>query len=125
MSASRSVRILALVFVLAGCAVAPPVKEAKFTGAYRNACLPEAAAMCEGLKGAGIKANVLIINTPTWSHALATYMYPTGANQLWCWDSTWKSIRLRAFWGDATGIAQAWLTATRSNTKLNSAELLQ
>lgn len=111
-------------FCLASCASRPPVAESAFSGKLRNACVPEAAAMVEGLHGAGIRARGLLITTPAWRHAVAVYLYPAGNNRLWVWDSTWKSVRVRAWWDDPSGIARAWITATGRNTPISSASFL-
>lgn len=69
--------------------------------------------MVTGLKGQDIAAQVVVYtygpNTAKpYGHAVASYLYPPGANQLWVWDSTWGSARVRAFWDDAMGIATGW-----------------
>lgn len=99
--------------MVAGCASAP-VGEPEFAGRFGNACVPEAIAMVEGLRGKGIEARVVIFRASTQAsgHAVATYMWPKGQNQLWAWDSTWGSIRLRAWWGEPENIARAWMRAT-------------
>ena len=112
--------------IFAGCATRPPAAESPVSGLYRNACLPEAAMMAQGLREKGIPAKVLAIKTPQWGHALCIYTYPPGKNQLWAWDQNWKSLRLRAFFSDAPGIARAWLIATnRGSTSITSAEFLE
>ena len=99
--------LIALCLLLAGCATQPPVAKPAWAGKLNNACLPEAAAMVEGLREHNIKSKVVVFNySGMKAHAIAVYMYPTGTNQLWGWDSTWASIRLRAYWGDNTGIAK-------------------
>lgn len=109
---------------LAACATRPPVAEPAFAGHMRNACMPEAAAMVEGLHGAEIQARVLLITTPQWRHAVAVYLYPPGASQLWIYDSTWKSLRVRAYWADPAGIARTWITATNRTVPVTSAIFL-
>jgi len=110
---------------IAACSTRPPVAEPAFSGHMRNGCLPEAAAMVEGLHGAGIQARGLLVTTPTWRHAVAVYLYPTGDNRLWVWDSTWKSVRVRAWWSDPSGIARAWISSTGRNTSILSASFLE
>jgi hypothetical protein len=114
---------LILALLMTGCAVNPPVPA--WTSGQRNACLPEAAVMSEGLKKADIKAEVVILRTPMWSHAVAAYLYPTGENQLWVWDAEWKSIRVRAYFDDADQIARAWCNATGKSVWIDSAEILK
>lgn len=97
---------------LAGCATTPQGPE--WAGRMRNACVPEAAAMVEGLKEKGINARMLIFRADGMreGHALAVYLYPVGQNRLWAWDSTWGSLRVRAWAGDAGGISREWLRVT-------------
>jgi hypothetical protein len=76
----------------------------------RNACLPTAIAMAEGLKRQNIQARVLIYNYRKQGrqqgHAVTVYLYPAGKNTLWTYDyeGSWQT---RAYWDDATGIATA------------------
>ena len=51
--------------LLAGCGTNPPVHAPVWSAEHRNACVPEAAAMAQGLRGAGIQAHVLLIYTPS------------------------------------------------------------
>lgn len=119
-------RLLAIAcFCLASCASRPPVAEPAFSGKLRNACVPEASAMVEGLHGAGIQSRCLLITTPIWRHAVAVYLYPAGDNRLWVWDSTWKSVRVRAWWNDPSGIARAWIAATGRSLPVTSAGFLE
>ena len=107
---------------LAGCVTHAPVAE--WSIGERNACLPEAAVMVQGLSGAGIQAKVLLVTTPAFKHAVAVYLYPAGDNRLWVWDSTWKSLRVRAWWDDAAGVARAWGLATGRELNITGAEFL-
>jgi hypothetical protein len=113
----------AIILILAGCSM-PPVAEPSFAGKYRNACLPEAIAMSQGLKSHGIQSRVLRIGTNKWNHAICTYLYEPGSNTLWGWDSYWKSNRLRAFADDPYSIARAWMIATMSDAVLLNAQFL-
>ena len=119
----RLILLLTACLCLAACAL-PPAPEPEFAGRYGNACLPEAIAMSQSLKRHGIESRVLGIYTPTWGHAVTTYLYPPGANKLWAWDSTWKSLRLRAWTNDADSIARAWLASTHPGTQLRTATFL-
>lgn len=98
---------LALAF-LTGCA-GPANPEAWMTR-ERNACLPTAIAMAEGLKRQGIQARVLIYSYrkkgQRQGHAVTAYLYPTNKNTLWTYDyeGSWKT---RAYWDDPMGIAAA------------------
>ena len=109
--------------LLAACAL-PPAPEPEFAGRYGNACLPEAIAMSQSLRKHGIESRVLGIYTAEWGHAVCTYLYPPGKNQLWAWDSTWKSLRLRAWTNDADSIARTWLSATHPGTPRKHAQFL-
>lgn len=118
----RYIAIIAL--FLAGCATAP-VPEPPIAGQYKNACLPEAIMMTQALKESGVNARVLGIYTPRIGHAICVYLYPPGKNQLWGWDSHWKSLRLRAYTDDAEGIARAWLRWTHPGEPLNKAIFIE
>lgn len=95
-----------LLFAVVGCTSNPPISQPEFVGKYKNACLPEAIAMTQGLTKSGIQAKVIIIHTPKFSHALSCYLYPVGENKLWVWDSYWKSMNLRAWWNDSDSVAR-------------------
>jgi hypothetical protein len=112
-----------IILVLAGCAM-PPVAEPEFAGIYKNACLPEAIAMTQALKKNDIQSRVLRIQTQDWGHAVCVYLYPTGANKLYVWDSYWKSINLRAWYDDPRGIATEWLNYTHPKISLVNASFL-
>ena len=111
------------ILVLAGC-TSLPVEQPSFTGIYKNACLPEAIAMTQALKKSGIQARVLRISTKEWGHAVCVYLYPTGSNKLYVWDSYWKSIKLRAWYDDPTNIANAWLKWAHPKISLVNANFL-
>ncbi|MEI6278294.1 MAG: hypothetical protein WCQ16_02780 [Verrucomicrobiae bacterium] len=117
-------RYLLLALLLTGCGTAP-VREPAFSGWHKNACVPEAAAMVQGLNAAGIQSRVLLIYTPAWNHAVAVYLYPAGANRLWVWDENWKSVRVRAWWDAPAGIARAWLAETGRTATVTSADFLE
>lgn len=75
-----------------------------------NACLPSAIAMVEGLKRQGVEARVVrylfMDKDEVKGHAIAAYLYPPGANQLWTYDRL-GSWRTRAYWDDPVGISVA------------------
>ena len=101
---------LILFAILTGCT--PPLKNPPaFIGRYDNACLPEAAAMSEGLQAEGIASRVVIYRTENGQHAICAYIYPTGSNKLWAWDSTWKSNQIAAYLDNPWSIAKAWMNA--------------
>ena len=103
-------KTFALLFslVLAGCA--GPTNPEAWMARERNACLPTAVSMAEGLKRQGIQARVLIYsyraNGRQAGHALTAYLYPPGKNTLWTYDfeGSWQT---RAYWEDPVGIATA------------------
>lgn len=113
----------AIILIFAGCST-PLVSEPLFVGKYRNACLPEAIAMTQGLRSAGIQSRVLRVSTNKWNHAICVYLYPSGSNTLWGWDSYWKSNRLRAFSDEPNSIAHAWIDATLSDAIFLNAQFL-
>lgn len=117
-------RAAILCLLLAGCATKPPIDVPAWVGRYNNACLPEAITMAQGLRDAGIQARVVRIGTPRWGHAITSYLYPSGSNTLWGWDSWWKSNRLRAWSNDPESIAREWLRITGSSDRLISAQFL-
>lgn len=103
-------KFLALLFsiLIVGCAA--PKNPEQWMTRERNACLPTAIAMAEGLKRQGIQARVLVYsyqaNNRTVGHAVTAYLYPAGKNILYTYDFE-GSWRTRAYWDDATGIATA------------------
>lgn len=103
------VAILALLAVLTGCAVEPRNAE-QWMARERNACLPTAVAMSQGLKRQGIQARVVryayTAQGRQVGHAITAYLYPPGSNTLYTYDFE-GSWRTRAFWNDPIGIATA------------------
>lgn len=81
--------------------------------------------MAQGLCQAGIQAKVLLITTPGWKHAVCVYLYPSGENRLWAWDSTWKSLQLRAWWNDPADCAREWIAAVNQRDPVMAAEFLE
>jgi hypothetical protein len=116
--------LLAALFAVVGCATKPPADAPPWIGKHKNACLPEAIAMAQGLREKGVQARVLRIQTPQWGHAICSYLYPPGGNTLWGWDSHWKSNRLRAWVNEPESIAREWLRVTMSSQTLTSAQFL-
>jgi len=114
--------LIPLLLLLASCATNPPVPS--WSSGERNACVPEAAVMCEGLRKAGIKSEIVLISTPAWRHAVTAYIYPAGKNQMWIWDADWKSVRIVAFFDNGPQIARAWLALISPGTPLTTAEIL-
>ena len=92
-----------------GCAVTPRNPEA-WMARERNACLPTAIAMSQGLRRQGIAAKVVRYSYRrdgrTLGHAITAYLYPPGSNTLYTYDYE-GSWRTRAFWADPLGIAAA------------------
>jgi hypothetical protein len=77
------------------------------------------------LKQSGIQAKVLIVNTPKFNHALACYLYPSGKNRLWVWDSYWKSMNLHAWWENSDSVSKEWLKWCSKETKLSNSFFLE
>lgn len=114
--------ITILTSVLISCN-SPPAKGLPYK--YGNDCLPQAIVMTESLREKHIEADVLIIITEKWGHAICRYMYPKGKNILYVWDHDWKSLRLRAWKTDPISVADAWLKRTQHTEELKSAEFLK
>ncbi len=119
-------RLLLLISAIAlvGCSTTP-VEEPPVSGLMKNACLPEAIMMTKALKDHEVEARVLAIFAEDFGHAICVYMYPPGKNQLWGWDSYWKSLRLRAYTNDPESAAKAWLRWTHPNKTLKSANYIE
>ena len=104
----RLLAILAAV-ALAGCATEPRNAE-QWMARERNACLPTAIAMAEGLKRQGIQARVVRYSYQRQGrplgHAITAYLYPPGANTLYTYDYE-GSWRTRAYFDDPASIARA------------------
>lgn len=106
---ARTVVILAVALALSAC-TATPRNAKQWMSRERNACLPTAIAMSQGLKRQGISARVVRYtyerNGRPVGHAITAYLYPPGANTLYTYDyeGSWHT---RAYWGDAHGIAAA------------------
>ena len=118
---TTKILVLVVCLLVAGCAHNPPTNVPEWVGKMKNACLPEAIVMTQGLRASGIQAKVLSIHTKDWGHATCVYMYPPGQNKLWVWDSHWQSIPLRAFWNDPNSIARAWMKWRHDETPLTNA----
>ena len=122
-------KVLLLILALlgsTGCAVTPQSPE-PWMARERNACLPTAVAMSQGLKRQGITAKVVRysyrLQGRLLGHAITAYLYPPGANTLYTYDYE-GSWRTRAYWGDDTGIARAAESLRgRNNPILSSEEL--
>jgi len=100
---------LLIALLLSGCAVTPRNSE-EWMARERNACLPTAIAMAEGLKRQGIQARVVRYSYHRQGrpvgHAITAYLYPPGKNQLYTYDyeGSWHT---RAYFDDAVSIANA------------------
>jgi hypothetical protein len=122
-------KVLVLILALlgsTGCAVTPHSPE-PWMARERNACLPTAIAMSQGLKRQGIQAKVVRYSyrlpERLLGHAITAYLYPPGANRIYTYDYE-GSWRTRAFWGDDAGIARAAESLRgRNNPILSSEEL--
>ena len=116
--------IAALLF--SGCAATPRNSE-EWMARERNACLPTAIAMAEGLKRQGIQARVVRYSYQRQGrpvgHAITAYLYPPGANTLYTYDHE-GSWRTRAYWGDDAGIARAAESLRGRNAPILSSEEL-
>jgi uncharacterized protein YcfL len=101
--------IILVLLVLVGCETTPQNPEA-WMSRERNACLPTAISMSQGLRRQGITSKVVRYSYKhkgrVVGHAITTYLYPPGANTLYTYDYE-GSWRTRAFWSDNAGIARA------------------
>ena len=116
--------LIFLSLLLTGCAT-PPVHIPANAGKQPNDCLPDAIEMVKGLQNAGIKSEIVRMSFANtgMGHAIAAYIYPSGSNRLWVWDAVNGSFRVRAFFADPLGIANAYSFHTASD-EINSAEIL-
>jgi len=105
----KSSLAILVALLVSGCAVTPRNPE-QWMANERNACLPTAISMAEGLKRQSIQAKVVryayTTKGRTVGHAVTAYLYPPGSNTLYTYDYE-GSWRTRAFWNDPLGIATA------------------
>lgn len=103
--------IIVLALALTACASTPKNPEAAVEK-EKNACLPAAITMREGLQRHDVWSEVLVVE---WTepagkkrgHAYAVYLYPPAKNQLWAYDRDWGSTRVRAYKDDSRAVAAA------------------
>lgn len=102
--------LIIITFCLASCVSTPQNPEA-WMERQINACLPTAIAFKESLKKYNVWADVFSYKyyergtSKPKGHAMVAYLYPSGKNQLWTYDS-WGSWRTRAMTNDVKAIAQ-------------------
>lgn len=108
----KALILILSLLVSTGCAGTPRNPEG-WMARERNACLPTAVAMAQGLRRQGIAAKVVRYSyRPSGQsgrplgHAITAYIYPPGSNTLYTYDYE-GSWRTRAFWADPLGIATA------------------
>lgn len=115
-----------ITLLLAACATEPRNAE-QWMARERNACLPTAIAMSQGLQRQGIQARVVRYsyerNGRPVGHAITAYLYPPGANTLWTYDFE-GSWRARAYWNDPRGIATAAERLRSRSATILTAEFL-
>lgn len=118
--------LLLFVLILGGCAREPQNSEG-WMARERNACLPAAIAMAQGLRRQGVEAKVVRYDYRRKGrlvgHAVTAYLYPPGANQLWTYDFE-GSWRTWAYWQDPMGIARAAERLRGRETEVLCAEVL-
>ena len=106
---ARTVVIFAVALALSACTATPRNAE-QWMSRERNACLPTAIAMSQGLTRQGISARVVRYSYESKGrpvgHAITAYLYPPGANTLYTYDfeGSWHT---RAYWSDPHDIAAA------------------
>jgi hypothetical protein len=114
---------------LTACSTTPSNPES-WMETKRNACLPTAIAFREGLRKYDVWSEVVIYNwfdlktQTTKGHAIVTYMYPKGQNQLWTYDF-WGSYRVRAFKDNPLQIAKEAVRVRLEDRVVNRAEFLK
>lgn len=113
-----------LVVLAAGCASAPPVPVPAFDGMAENTCLPEAIVVAESFARQGIKAEIIIVRSPTFSHAIVAFLYPAELPLLWVWDVDNRSVQIEADFTNASSIAVAWFKATFRDEIVINAEFI-
>ena len=64
--------------------------------------------------------NAYVKNKKSSGHAIVAYMYPTGQNKLWTYDS-WGSYRVRAYKDDPLDIAKKAVEARQEDRFVTSA----
>lgn len=124
---TRLLAILAL--ALTACASTPKNPEAAVEK-EKNACLPAAITMREGLQRHDVWSEVLVVE---WTepagkkrgHAYAVYLYPKGKNQLWAYDRDWGSTRVRAYKDDPRAVAWSANASRNLYGPITRAEYLQ
>ena len=118
--------LLIICLFLAACATEPRNAE-QWMARERNACLPTAVSMAEGLKRQGVQARVVRYSYDRAGkrigHAITAYLYPPGANQLWTYDYE-GSWRTRAFWESPLDIARSAERLRARQYEITHAEFL-
>lgn len=118
--------LIAVVLALNACTATPRNAE-QWMARERNACLPTAIAMSQGLQRQGIQARVVRYSYESKGrqvgHAICAYLYPSGANTLYTYDYE-GSWRTRAYWDDPRGIAGAAERLRGRHYKLTDAQFL-
>jgi hypothetical protein len=113
--------------LLAACATSEPRNAEQWMARERNACLPTAVSMAEGLKRQGVQARVVRYSYDRAGkrigHAITAYLYPPGANQLWTYDYE-GSWRTRAFWESPIDIARSAERLRARQYEITHAEFL-
>lgn len=120
----KGLRVVVAIFALWSCSAVPPVVPADFSGLATNACLPEAIVMSETLHSKGVDSRILIVTTPTYSHAMVVFLYPVEQPKTWVWDADSKSVEIDADFADPRAVAKAWLDATLRESRVLTASYL-
>ena len=104
-------RLLCLIITICFLSSCTPTNPERWMAFEKNACLPTAISMAQGLRRQGIQAKVIRYTYNDGKklngHAITSYLYPPGANQLWTYDYL-GSWRTRAFFNDP------WATAVKA-----------
>jgi len=101
------VLLFAILCFVTACTPSNPERWMAFE---KNACLPTAISMAQGLRRQSIQAKVVrysyVENNKITGHAITSYLYPPGANKLWTYDYV-GSWRTTAYFNDPWGTAVA------------------
>jgi hypothetical protein len=101
---------IALIIVLCFIVACTPSNPERWMAFEKNACLPTAIAMAQGLRRQGIQARVVRYSyndgKKLTGHAITSYLYPPGKNQLWTYDYV-GSWRTYSYFNDPWGTAAA------------------
>ena len=121
----KKLSCIILSLVLVSC-VNTPKNPQSWMEFQQNACLPTAIVYKKSLDKKDIWSRIIIYNykDKDMGHAITSYMYPPGENQLWTYDYI-GSYRVRAYKDDPLQIArEAENSRERNPNRVKSAYFL-